>query len=269
MSALKKVAIIVPFYQNTISDLEKIALTQLQNVLANYPRIIIKPHSFVLPDVVNQYNFTAIETFDDSYFKSIDGYNALMLSDTFYKRFLDYEFILIHQLDAFVFKDELAYWCSQSIDYIGAPWIPPGDYPDFIKAIKSKIQFHYHARFNIQKNGLPSSMQYEYRVGNGGFSLRRVKKFYDLSISMRDRMSVYLTRSEHEFHEDIFWSVEVNRKRKILNIPSYKTGLKFSFELAPERALRLNKNQLPFGCHAWDKNLDFWRQIFKKLGYHI
>ncbi len=43
-----------------------------------------------------------------------------MMDNTFYKQFLNYEYILIYQLDAFVFKDELNY-CSQGIDYVGAP----------------------------------------------------------------------------------------------------------------------------------------------------
>lgn len=264
-----KVAVVIPFYKDKLSAFEKIALEQARKVLFSYPIIAIKPESLILTGEINAFPFTDIISFDDNYFKDVQGYNALMLSDGFYKRFLDYEFILIHQLDAFVFSDELSYWCNQPYDYIGAPWIRVAEYPDFIKAFKSKIQFYYHARFNVQKNGFPSPMQYEYRVGNGGFSLRRVKKFHDLSISMRHKMESYLTRTEHEFNEDIFWGIEVNRRRKILKIPNYKKALKFSIELAPVRSFKLNNNQVPFGCHAWDKHLDFWRPIFKTYGYDV
>ncbi|QEC76385.1 DUF5672 family protein [Mucilaginibacter ginsenosidivorax] len=269
MIATQKVVVIVPIYKNELSALEKVALAQMQRVLAAYPRIVVKPESLVLSDEIASFNFTGEESFEDHFFKGIEGYNALMLSDIFYGRFLGYEFMLIHQLDAFVFTDELALWCNQPYDYIGAPWIPPGKYPDIVKAIKSKIQFYYHARYNVQKNGVPSPMQYEYKVGNGGLSLRRVNKFHELSISMRHKMDIYLTRHEHEFNEDIFWSIEVNRKRKLLKIPSWKAALKFSIEQPPARCIELNNNQLPFGCHAWDLYPDFWRPIFKTCGYQI
>jgi hypothetical protein len=269
MNTLKKVAVIVPFYQNKISALENIALVQLAKILAPYPRIAIKPHSLVLSDEIKQFNFTEVQSFDDSYFESIQGYNTLMLSDKFYERFLNCEYILIHQLDAFVFKDELNEWCSRDLDYIGAPWIRKDDYPDMIKALKSKWQYYFHTRFNVQKNGLPSPMQFENRVGNGGFSLRRVKLFHELCNKMQDQIKNYLGRNEHQFHEDTFWSIEVNRKRKLLKIPSSKTGLRFSIELNPVQGLKINNNELPFGCHAWDKNIDFWRPFFKACGYEI
>lgn len=269
MNGSKKVAVVIPFYKSTISNLEKISLTQAAKTLAGYPLIGIKPLSLIPGEDLKTFPFTDIISFDDSYFEGIEGYNALMLSDIFYKAFLDYEFILIHQLDAFIFKDELGYWCKQPFDYIGAPWTRVKDYPDFFKALKSKIQFYTHARFDVRHNGIPSHLQYEYRVGNGGLSLRRVKKFYELSIKLRYKMDEYLTRTEHQFHEDIFWSIEVNRKHKILKIPGFKKALKFSMEQAPVRSLKTNNNQLPFGCHAWDKQLDFWRPVFKTLGYDI
>ncbi len=265
----KKVAVVIPFYKATLSAYEKIAIDQCKKVLGTHPIIAIKPRYLTLPQNVQTSFFTDVISFEDHYFKNIAGYNALMLAVDFYKAFLDYEYILIYQLDAFVFKDELQRWCSSNYDYIGAPWLREFDYPDVFKAVKSKIKCYLHTRNNVQKDGLPSIMQFENRVGNGGFSLRRVKKFYDLCLKMRPQIEAYLKRTEHEFNEDMFWSIEVNRKKKILNIPSYKTGLRFSIENFPERALHVNNGQLPFGCHAWDKHVDFWRVAFKEYGYAI
>lgn len=264
-----KVVIIIPFYKATLSNLEKISLTQCEKILPNYPKIAIKPKHLTLPAELNNYNFFDIISFDDQYFNGIQGYNELMLSDIFYGAFLKYSYILIHQLDAFVFKDDLDYWCNQGFDYIGAPWLRRNNYPHFLKAFVTKSLIYLHTRFNITKHGVSSRKQFDDKVGNGGFSLRRVSKFNQLCLSMRPQILTYLKRHEHEFHEDAFWSVEVNRKKRILNIPDYKVGVRFSFELAPERALMLNNYELPFGCHAWDKNIDFWRQIFKELGYNI
>jgi hypothetical protein len=84
-----------------------------------------------------------------------------------------------------------------------------------------------------------------------------------------EKIAAYNERSTHHYNEDVFWSIELNRKRKVLKIPGYKKALQFAFELVPERAFRINNNQLPFGCHAWDLNIDYWRPVFKELGYTI
>jgi len=268
-SDAKKVAVVIPFYKETLSAYDKIAISQCNKILNAYLIIAIKPQKLTLPADLPPGMFQQTISFDDRYFENIAGYNALMLADTFYKAFLDYEFILIYQQDAFVFKDDLQYWCSQNYDYIGAPWLREFEYPDVFKAAKSKVKAYLHTRYNVQKNDLPSLFQYENKVGNGGLSLRRVKKFYELSLEMHDQIAAYLNRTEHLFNEDMFWGVEVNRKRKRLNIPAYKTALKFSIENFPERALKLNNGQLPFGCHAWDLYVDFWRPVFEKYGYTI
>lgn len=91
-----------------------------------------------------------VERFDDKNFTDVNAYNKLMLKREFYNRFKIYRHILIYQLDAWVFKDELLKWCSYNYAYIGAPW------------------------FSDDKplTGLPHFMG----IGNGGFSLRDVKK---------------------------------------------------------------------------------------------
>jgi hypothetical protein len=270
MDKLKRVAVVIPFYKEEITAYEAIALQQCERVLGTHPIIAIKPGKLVLPHAVNAaVTFSDTVSFDSHYFDSIAGYNRLMLSAEFYSRFLNYEYILIYQLDAFVFKDELGKWCQQDLDYIGAPWIRPVAYTDFFKAVKSKWQYYFHTRFNVMKNGVPSDKQFENKVGNGGFSLRRVKKFHELCISRKAQIEQYLSHTAHEYNEDAFWSVEVNRKKKVLNIPGYKKALAFAFELAPERALKLNGGQLPFGCHAWDLFPDFWKPFFKQQGYDI
>jgi hypothetical protein len=263
------VAIVIPLYRSSVSKLEAIALQQCQKVFAGYDRILVKPLLLDATDLIGTYNFSNTVEFDGAYFDGIAGYNKLMLSAEFYSQFLAYEYILIYQADAFAFRDELPYWCNQGIDYVGAPWLRIHGYPDMLKAVKSRVQMLYHARFDVQKHGRPSDMQFVNRVGNGGFSLRRVKKFHDLSVRLKDKMQRYLTIDDHYYNEDSFWSIEVNRTNKQLNIPGYKKASRFAFENAPQKSLKITSNALPFGCHAWDKHLDFWRPIFKEQGYTI
>lgn len=266
---LKKVAIIIPFYQSTISDYEKIALQQCEKVLSAYPKIAIKPTSFTLPAEASTVNFSAIVSFDDHYFKGLAGYNQLMLSAQFYKQFLDYEYVLIYQMDAFIFKDELTYWCNQNWDYIGAPWIRKTYHKSFAGLLILKVKQYFSNRFNSQNNDVPNKYQFENKVGNGGFSLRKVKKFYDLCIMMSPVIDFYLSQKINQYNEDVFWSIEVNRQKRVLNIPSYQIGLKFAFEVPPVKAHAINEQNLPFGCHDWDHYTDFWRPIFNRYNYKI
>lgn len=268
MNTTGKAVIVIPFYKNNLTAFEQIALQQCFKVLGGHPIAAIKPGKLVLPVEAAACPFLTTVNFADDYFKNVQGYNRLMLDPVFYKEFLGYEYILIYQLDAFVFKDELNYWCSQGLDYIGAPWIRAVDY-GFFKSIKRKIQYLIHTRFDIQKNGLPSPKQFEYKVGNGGFSLRKTRKFYELCIKYKDKIRYYNNLEHHLYNEDTFWSIEVNRERRNLNIPGYKKALRFSIEFHPERAFIINKGQLPFGCHAWDLNIDFWKPIFEEYGYVI
>ncbi|WP_374948751.1 DUF5672 family protein [Mucilaginibacter sp.] len=263
-----KAAVVIPFYRHAISDFEAIALKQCLSVLRHHPIIVIKPHSLNLPAALAQNLLSAVIGFDDRYFDGIKGYNSLMLSADFYRAFLDYEFILIYQLDAFVFKDELNYWCSLNYDYIGAPWLKRKDYSP-VKDNFYKLKYYLHTQFNFKKQGVPTMDQFYDKVGNGGFSLRRVKKFYELSTTLRAEATSYISKNIDRFNEDAFWSIAVNRRKQHLNIPDYKVGVAFAFEFHPDRALRINRGVLPFGCHAWPKYLNYWRPVFKNYGYDI
>ena len=269
MKSKKQVAVIIPFYKNELSEFENISLSQCLKTLSDHPIIAIKPESLALDTVLNRERFASVVSFEDSFFDGIQGYNKLMLSPEFYMRFLEFEFILIHQLDAFVFRDDLGFWCRQGYDYIGAPWLKRLANPDFVKELKTRLNTRYHILVNTYENNLPSDRQFDNMVGNGGFSLRRVRKLYDLSIKFAAEIQQYHQRQEHQFHEDVFWSIEVNRKIRNLRIPLYKKALRFSFENRPEQSLMHTSGTLPFGCHAWDQHLYFWQPYLEKYGYSV
>lgn len=269
MKSKKQVAVIIPFYKNNLSEFENISLHQCLKTLEAYPIIAVKPISLNLTSVPGYEQFSNIISFEDSFFNGIDGYNELMLSPVFYQKFLDFEFILIHQLDAFIFKDDLSKWCKKGYDYVGAPWLKRLPNRDFVKELKTIVITRYHIFFNTCENGLPSDRQFDNMVGNGGFSLRRVRRFYDLSIKFEPQILEYHKRNEHQFHEDVFWSIEVNRKKRRLRIPYYKKALLFSFENRLEQCMMHTSGKLPFGCHAWDQHLDFWQPYFEQYGYSL
>lgn len=263
----QQVAIVIPFYKSHLSYNEKFALNQCFEILGNYPVIAIKPQSLDLDFLTNSDQFLCEISFEDTYFEDIHGYNRLMLSSIFYRAFLNFEYILIYQLDAFVFSDQLNDWCKKKYDYIGAPWLYPFEQKNLLSKFVLHLKSTLYKRYNVSKDGLPKSKQLIKSVGNGGLSLRRVKKFHALSIKFKELANQYLAQGLLEFNEDIFWSVALNRKKKNLHIPNYKIALKFAVETHPELAYRLNQKHLPFGCHAWDKHLNFWKPILLKYNY--
>jgi len=267
-----KVAVVIPVYKPALSRHEQLSLKQCCKVLGSHPIVLIKPHSLPAEKFRVFKDDLRVESFDDHWFRNVSGYNQLMLCSDFYARFIDYDYILIYQLDAFVFRDDLSYWCKKNYDYIGAPWLAPPIKASAIKRFKhTRLQHKAYTRNTMQPGTiLPVDLQFVNKVGNGGFSLRKVRKFYEICLKERQMIDFYNRHNTHHFfNEDVFWSLEVNRRRRRLKIPGYKEASAFSIEFNPEYAFTLTKGKLPFGCHAWDLYSGFWQGIFNNFDYTI
>lgn len=267
------VVVVIPVYKTDLTDHERIALTQCVRVLGHYPLVLVAPHSLNLATYREVYAPLQEQRFDDAYFADIQGYNRLMLSEEFYEAFAQNEYMLIHQLDAFVFSDELAAWCRRGYDYVGAPWLSDRDFTGWSDKAWFSIKQRLATWLNLKKaDGVtPREIISINGVGNGGLSLRRVPALLRALRQNRRKLVNYVGANRHEFNEDIFWGIEVNRYRPVLRIPSYRQAMHFAIEFYPDRAVnQYNKGQLPFGCHAWDiHGTDFWRPVFARYGYRI
>lgn len=67
--------------------------------------------------------------------------------------------------------------------------------------------------------------------------------------------------------EDVFWSFKAIDFIPSFKIPDYKEALNFAIDRKPELAFKLNKNQIPFGCHGIDKPkvVSFWKTFMAEL----
>lgn len=238
------VAVTIPIYKEKIDQKEIIALKQCIKTLKQHVIIFFAPLSLNLTNYKkmceNEIDFKVV-LFEDHYFENIAGYNNLMLSTHFYKNFLDYKFILIYQLDAFVFKDELLYWCQQNYDFIGAPNTP-------FKNIKGEFQFlkNYNRFLNFLNKVFKINHQIS-NVGNGGFSLRKTRSCYLLLKLLKNKAHTWNN------NEDAFFRYWGNLLHPLFRLSTDKKALKFSIETSPKESLRSLNNILPFGCHAFDK----------------
>lgn len=266
------VAVIIPIYKSLPSEYELISLRQCCRVLKNYTIVLIAPES--LNTQIYDIEFRKqsvnciIERFANVYFESITGYNRLMLSNFFYNRFINYNYILIYQLDAYVFRDELTEWCNKKYDYIGAPLIEKFEGSQFSEKM---------------------------RVGNGGFSLRKVKTYIQFFESKKNVFTpkqiakqIAIQKKPHtrifvwmfmvmgwrnkplscaknwKYNEDDFWSGFLEKSNYTFNKPSPQEALNFAFERFPKECYHLT-GRLSFGCHAWEKYEydNFWKNFIK------
>ncbi len=270
-----RVAVVIPIYKEDISDYEKSSLFQTTKVLHHYDMHIVCPEGLNTTKYNNYFSTKFnIVRFDSNYFEGISGYNHLMKEYKFYKSFENYDYILICQLDTWIFRDELEYWCNMGYDYIGAPWFE---------------------NFKGAEEGYPL-----WEVGNGGLSLRRVQKFMYITRNPNVRLKTISEIFQTEYHgpkdlahclirclgpyignnslkhfmkkthdtlwEDAFFCIGLSNTRFHLNRPTPQEAAHFSFDKSPEYLYEnITKRQLPFGCHAWRKYQyeDFWKNFIK------
>lgn len=267
------VNIVIPAYKAQLSDYERIALTQCVRILGNYPIWLATPHALDIMAYREIGPNLNVRTFDERYFTDVQGYNRLMLSEEFYSAFADQEYLLIYQLDAFVFRDDLAYWCQQNYDYIGAPWLRDRDFTGWLDKLDFTIRQRLATWLNLKKpDGItPREIINLNGVGNGGLTLRRVSAMLRCLKRFKHKIDEYERKTMHQYHEDVFWGIEVNRYWPHLRIPSYRKALYFSVEFFPQWAIeQYNNGKLPFGCHAWNiHGTEYWRPIFARYGYQI
>ena len=112
------------------SSVVRIIITEIGSTITR----IEKGSCYQLPFIYEKNFYLVALAFNDTYFESIYGYNQLMLNVEFYEAFSK-KYILIYQTDAFIFKDDLNYWCEKDYDYIGAPWIRSKEKLPLIKKI--------------------------------------------------------------------------------------------------------------------------------------
>lgn len=264
----KRVAVIVPAPPGGRTELtsdEAVSLRHLEKFLGKYDRYMIVPKEGgpSLP------GFREME-FDRKYFGSVQAHSWLLMSPAFYDAFLDYEYILVYHLDALVFSDELIEWCDRGFDFVGAPLLFDND----------------------------PAKGFE-MVGNGGFSLRKVRSFaratrserasvdaedhwrrHYADLPLRERLAglpVRYLKKLRTFNsyrwetahyadcEDCFWARRGTHYDPDLNIAPVPVALRFAFDREPRYCFEQAGRRLPFGCHGWAQfDRQFWQPYILK-----
>lgn len=250
--------VVIPAYKAHLDASEILSIRQCLSVLNSHDIRIVCPQGLdtsVYTQLFSEYD-KQLETieFDSLYFTSINGYNKLMLNKAFYEPFRKWEYMLIYQPDAFVFRDELDYWCSQGYDYIGAPWrifrttqidpINSGNGGFSLRKIDSMIDSLTNKRFLLTLEGL--KYLYEER---GPY-----RKPYLLFRGLFGFQNSGRTIIEKDLaNEDKFFAMQRYRRKNPLKVPNSDVAMFFSFEQDPSFLFEQTGGKLPFGCHAWER----------------
>lgn len=232
---MKTCAVVIPSYTASLKKNEKIALEQCIKILGKYDIYFMLPQSLEI-----DYDRASLKKvrYSDQWFWSVAAYSEFMLKPDLYRDFLDYEYILIYQLDAFVFYDRLEYFCSLNYDYIGAPW-PDGGLVRTMERLKTVY------------------------VGNGGFSLRKVDRMLNFVEKAKDQIKVF-----HALNVEDVIIAELGKE--YLRIAPMEVACEFSFEMNDKKIFEYTGNKLPFGCHALlYHNYNLWKEYVEKRGYSV
>ena len=218
----KKCVVVIPAYRQDPKFLEKESLKQVVTILGSkYELVLVCPTALNI-DTYNKiadYDFSVLRCNSD-FFKSQKTYSDLCEMWQFYNAFSEYEFMLIYQLDAWIFEDKIDYFIEKGYDYIGAP----------------------HLITNEKMLG---------ENGNGGFCLRRIKPF--LEVTKKTDFTKH-TR----WLEDCAFTKELKDN---FNLAPIELCREFSFQEIPHVQYERNGNRLPMGCHAFMRfNEAFWKQ---------
>lgn len=260
------VILIIAHKANPIRS-EIASLKQCFKVLGNYPITLVCPTGMDVTAYKDAAPSLRIDYMDPRWFSSYAMFNRLKISPLLYRNYRKFEYILFYELDAWVFRDELEFWCSKGYDYIGSPW-----FEGFYKG-KSDAKF--------------------LGVGNGGFSLRKTKshlkalRSWHYIVSFKALWEQFVTHprprtlinflknitvqnnvfflfNRFDGNEDLFWGLIVAKRFKWFKTPDPVTASHFSMEFNAPLLFDANAGKLPFGCHKWEAlNPEFWKRFIQ------
>jgi hypothetical protein len=264
---MRSAIVVIIVHRPSPSVSELASLKQCVNVLGNYPIALVCPEGLNVDAYKNVAPEIQVNFIDSKWLSSYAMFNRLKILPFIYEKFIQYEFILFYELDAWVFNDELEKWCSMDYDYIGAPW----------------FENFYGASADARFLG----------VGNGGFSLRKTRsllkalnsrgyiidpvklfKAFKSNINFNSAKwflrnltihnNIHHTANDYAGNEDMFWGLIVAKKLKWFRTPTPQVAAQFAMEYNAPKLYAMNNETLPFGCHKWEMLYpDFWKQFVK------
>lgn len=261
--SITKYCIVIPIWKKELDCVEQISLKRLKKVLIddkdeynNIPDVyLVCPDGLDTSDYEKIYNSKELhinllkKEYDPKYFESTATYSQLCISYDFYKDFDKYEYMLIYQLDCYLFKDEIEAWCNKNYDYIGGPILSTDCGWDTVKKSRNGSEWVPY-------------------VGNGGLSLRKIETFKEITdpngelrkkYNLTDEVLSKVRFEDKYFCNDLYNFYE-------LDIPDWKEALHFALDMSIDVVYDYFKWQgQPMGIHSVDKNIRWWKKVIPEF----
>lgn len=260
---------VIIHHTDILSDLERLNLDRIyKNIKVDI--FFILPKKFIESDLIKLYQNIRFVFVDDIHLSSLKNYNKYLIDIKFYELFINYEYILLYQLDTWQINFEIDRFFDMKFDFIGAPFVSEDRHKPIkfvngrnggvsIRNIKSCISI-------LQSKPKFFTLRTIYRqLGYGDLNKSKSKYFVKFIIG---RFIFYLTNRRlwpWHINEDIFWTIVVPSRFEWFKISDLETSLEFCVDQEPVYCLQYSK-KTPCIVHAIEKyDFDFWKQQIKEL----
>ncbi len=237
------VNVLIPILDTNLTPNQSKILSHCLSVLGQYPIIFI---SYEGADMawVEEYKPNAdIVSFPKEYFQSRQTLAKLFLMQDFYDRFSWTDFLLIHELNTWIVRDELHYWCKQGYDYLKAPPLTQND-PKYPKSTALLLGL------NAEQKGIVAE-----GFNENGLYLCHVQRM--IKALQKKSKTAYQYRHNESIpnRDSVFWEVEANRLWPSLRKPTEPVRAYFSKSLINSTFTSEDKNKtIPFAYTGINSN---------------
>ncbi len=278
--------IVVPAYRETMLSWERFAFINNLKRLARYPFALVVPESLDCREYIALAPSMTIHRFPNAYFASVDGYSLLCLSKHFYETFRPFNAILICQLDAFVFEDQLEYWLANKFSYIGGAvaksdqvsgqiirWIGSQNGGFSLRNIDSHLQVLDSQKkincraidFALYRDMLGTTLE----IDNSALHKLKIQ----LQSLIAQARQGFLPMSIQEYiasrqpscvAEDQFWSRFAPFFHADFKVAPLQEAQHFSAQFGLEQTVPMFHEKMPFGCHGREIVTTLYKLIVEK-----
>lgn len=284
--------VVIPIYTLELTRAELASLLNCVTKLQRHDLLFVHKRSLDLTPLYEAIDGLALpslscraEAVADEWLQSVKSYNSLLFQGWFYRLFEAWEYMLIHQLDAWVFRSDLDDWVGKGYTYIGAPWTRHlgGDTPDIgvgnggfsLRCVSEMIricdsfQTAHVPVFRWRELAYRVTLFRRYhffpRMQWPSLFAKRLILFLAMSSGWHNTLSYY---ARVGIQEDHLISIYAPWVFPWMRIPSLAEAADFAVETNPRKTFAHYHIRRPFGCHAWEKHdRDFWVTSFpEELG---
>lgn len=196
------VSVIIPVLDPDLSPTQERILHHCLEALHSYPIVFITFEKADLSIIKDHQKDIDVIYFPKEYFQSRQTLAKLFLMEDFYHQFSWANFLLIHELNSWIIKDELYHWCKQGYDYLKAGPVTQrqSSAEGFFNSI-TRIAGLNHT----QKQVLGNSFQ------DNGLYLCLVERMITTLKSKQKTAYHYRHNDSLPNRDALFWEIEANR----------------------------------------------------------